>query len=185
MPRRAALEALLRAHAPYDLDEQQHLEQMLGLLTMSGDPFSRGHFEPGHFTASGFVLSPDGEQLLVIHHRKLDRWLQPGGHFEPGDDDLIAATRRELREEVGLEDLPLQVAGIFDLDVHQIPAHRDEPAHRHFDVRLLFRAPRLELRATSEVKAARFVPLTEIDAAQSDRSVMRAVDKLRRREPRA
>jgi len=151
---------------------------MLRLLQSPGDPFSRAHTDPGHFTASAFVTSPAGDAILLIHHRKLGRWLQPGGHIEATDTDLLAAARRELDEEVGLRGLPLGADGAFDLDVHTIPAHGDEPAHQHFDVRFLFRAHSLALHAGDEVGAARWFSLTSIKTVETDDSVMRAVRKL-------
>jgi 8-oxo-dGTP pyrophosphatase MutT (NUDIX family) len=180
MTSRAPLEALLSAYTPDAGEERAHRSSMLALLEAPGDPFARGHFAPGHFTASGFVLSPDGSTLLLVHHRKLDRWLQPGGHVEPDDIDLVAAARRELNEEVGLLNLPLEIAGVFDLDVHAIPPLGDEPAHAHFDVRFLFRSADLALHAASDAKAARWVKMTRIGEVTSDRSVMRAARKLMR-----
>lgn len=173
--------ARLRAYHPLDATEATHRQRMLALCEQPGDPLSRAAFAPGHFTASGFVLAPAGDALLLVHHKKLERWLQPGGHLEPGDRDIEQACRRELLEEVGLAGLALEHEGIFDLDIHRIPERRDEPAHRHFDVRFLFRAPSLELRHDSrEVREARWFPLAEIDARLSDASVARALGKLAR-----
>jgi 8-oxo-dGTP pyrophosphatase MutT (NUDIX family) len=151
---------------------------MLALCEVPGDPFVRSHFDPGHFTGSGFVLAPDAQALLLIHHRKLGLWVQPGGHVDSGDADMLAASRREVREEVGLDALPLAHDGIFDLDVHDIPALGDEPSHAHFDVRFLFRATTRALAASAEIEDARWVPLGEVKNAGTDRSVMRAVEKL-------
>ncbi|MFT3926267.1 MAG: NUDIX hydrolase [Myxococcales bacterium] len=172
---------LERYAAPSDAQERSHRERMLALCSSSGDPFSRDHFAPGHFTASAFVLSPDQSALLLIFHGKLHRWLQPGGHVDASDLDILGAARREVREEVGLSDLPLARPGIFDLDIHAIPPLKADPTHEHFDVRFLFQASDLAFRAGSDAKAARWVPLTEISEETSDRSVMRAVEKLRGR----
>lgn len=179
MSRREPLRELLRAHAPRDPEEQQHRERMLALLDSAGDPFTRQHFTPGHFTASGFVLSADGTALLLIHHAKLARWLQPGGHIEPTDADALLAARREVQEEVGLVELPLGVQGLFDLDVHAIPLLGDEPAHEHFDLRFLFRAREPAPRLGGEAQLARWFAFDELERAESDRSVLRAVRKLR------
>jgi 8-oxo-dGTP pyrophosphatase MutT (NUDIX family) len=185
MPRRAPLEEWLRSHVPFDVEERTHRDRMLALVHAAGDPFARDHFNPGHFTASGFVLSPDGRALLLIHHRKLNRWLQPGGHVERADTDIVAAAQRELSEEVGLAPLPIEGNGIFDLDVHALPPLGRDPAHEHFDVRFLFRAPTFQLQAGSDARAARWVPLSQINEVESDRSVMRAVDKLLQSSPPA
>ena len=148
---------------------------------MPGDPFARAHFVPGHVTASSFVLSPTGDDVLLIEHSKLHRWLQPGGHVDPEDVDVLAAARREVVEEVGLAELSLVHEGVFDLDVHDIPPLKGDPGHAHFDVRFLFRAPTRDVRAGSDAKAARWVPLDEVRLDASDESVMRAVRKLKRR----
>lgn len=177
--RAAPLRALLRAFAPADPLEAQHHADMLALLEQPGDPFSRAHFTPGHFTASAFVLDPSGQALLLIHHRKLGRWLQPGGHLDPEDPTPLHGARRELAEEVGLREVAVVGTGLFDVDVHTIPARKGEPEHRHYDLRFLFRAPSLALRPQEEeVLGARWVPLAEVSAAQSDESVLRAVRRL-------
>lgn len=167
----------LTEHRAADAAESAHLVRMRQLLH-SPQPFSRSQFAPGHFTASAFVLSPHRDALLLILHRKLGLWLQPGGHVEPADVDLLSAARREVHEEVGLDALELAWDGIFDVDIHRIPAHGAEPAHEHFDVRFLFRAARRELEQSNEVRAARWVPLREVGLAHSDESVLRAVRKL-------
>ncbi len=148
-------------------------------LHQSKHPFSRGHFAPGHFTARSFVLSPDGQELLLIYHGKLHRWLQPGGHIDPEDVDVLTAARREVEEEVGIVDLSLVGTGLFDVDIHQIPPLRDEPAHEHFDLRFLFRATSADFTVGSDAKDGKWFAFDAISEAESDRSVMRAVEKLR------
>src|ERR1700744_801652 len=95
-------------------------------------PFHR-ETQQGHFTGSAWLVSGDGERVLLMHHRKLQRWLQPGGHAD-GDADLPNVALREAQEESGLVDLHV-LPEIFDIDLHAIPARRDEPQHWHYDVR--------------------------------------------------
>lgn len=178
-PRSADLQALLGAYLPVEADEIEHVRRMQALLAAQRS-FSRGQFEPGHFTASAFVLAPDADALLLIHHARLGRWLQPGGHVEAGDASVIAASRRELSEETGVHDASLTVPGIFDLDIHPIPAFKREPAHEHFDVRFLFTARDRNLVVSDEAHAARWVPFDEIEPGSADASVLRAVRKLQR-----
>jgi 8-oxo-dGTP pyrophosphatase MutT (NUDIX family) len=123
----------LRSYSPDDPAEALHREQMVKLLTSVPEPFSRAHFTPGHFTASCYIVDGAG-RLLLHHHRRLQRWLQMGGHVEAGESAELAALR-EGAEESGLSDLALVPAGIFDLDIHGIPAAKGEPDHDHFDVR--------------------------------------------------
>ena len=180
MDRLMGLRALLDGHSPADEIEASHLEKMRALARAeTGDPCARDHFEPGHFTASSFVLSPDGASVLLILHGKLHRWLQPGGHIDPEDLDVLAAARREVAEEVGITELEQVGAGLFDVDVHVIPARKQEPDHEHHDLRFLFRAPSLEAVAGSDAKAAKWVPLSEVANIESDQSVMRAVAKIK------
>ena len=174
------LRSQLEVHVPSDAREAGHLARMRELCESVADPFSRSTFEPGHFTASAFILSPDRDALLLIFHAKLGRWLQPGGHIDPTDADVLSAARREAHEEVGLADLVRERPGLLDLDIHAIPPLRGEPSHAHFDLRFLFRASSLAARAASDAKAARWVPLSALSAELSDPSVMRAAAKLQR-----
>jgi len=136
MSRRQLLLDELRGYAPADATETQNVEAVVNLLTTSAAPFSRAQFAPGHVTASCYIVDPEG-RLLLHHHRRLDRWLQMGGHVEANELTADAALR-EAREESGLADLLLE-SRILDVDVHAIPASKGDPLHHHFDVRYLAR----------------------------------------------
>lgn len=187
MPRRAPLHHLLSGLTPADPLEQEHQAAMLALCAdPTADPFDRARWAPGHFTASAFVLSPDEDELLLIFHEKLQRWLQPGGHIEPSDADVIAAALREVAEETAVVGAHPLGSGLFDVDVHTIPGRKADPPHRHFDARILLRAPSRAMAAGSDALSARWVRLDEVPLVETDESVMRAVRKLRARlgEPR-
>ncbi|KAF1003384.1 MAG: hypothetical protein GAK28_04745 [Luteibacter sp.] len=111
---------------------EPEVQRFTDWLAIMDRPFHRETLE-GHFTGSAWLVSADGERVLLMHHRKLGRWLQPGGHAD-GDADLAGVALREAEEETGLRDLAV-VPGIFDLDAHRIPARGHEPEHWHFDVR--------------------------------------------------
>ncbi len=125
---------MIAEYKPIDEREALHREALLELLRTSAEPFSRTHFVPGHVTAGCFIVHPPTGRLLLHHHRRLNRWLQMGGHLESGEQPLAAALR-EGAEESGLDDLRPLLDGVIDLDVHVIPAGRGEPEHRHFDIR--------------------------------------------------
>jgi 8-oxo-dGTP pyrophosphatase MutT (NUDIX family) len=177
---KGTIRAALARYAPADDRERGFRERMLALCD-AAEPFSRTAFTPGHFTASAFVLSPDRRRLLVVFHRKLGRWLQPGGHIEPTDVSIVDAARREVEEETGVRGTIAVSDGVFDIDVHEIPARRDEAAHEHFDLRVLLVAPEVAVVANDEVEAVRWADLTEIPALGTDESVLRAVRKLEAR----
>jgi 8-oxo-dGTP pyrophosphatase MutT (NUDIX family) len=131
--RQALYDALL-AHVPADAAERRDRDAVAALVAATERCFDRTLYEPGHVTGSAFVVDAGSGRVLLHHHRRLGRWLQLGGHDE-GEHDPLATALREACEESGLRDLrPLSTA-ILDVDVHDIPAHRSEPAHLHHDVR--------------------------------------------------
>lgn len=101
------------------------------------DPFSRSRLQ-GHFTASCWLVDRSGKRVLLTHHRKLQRWLQLGGHAD-GDRDLPRVALREAEEESGLDGLRVE-REVFDLDRHWIPARADVEGHWHYDVRYVVHA---------------------------------------------
>lgn len=132
------LKNLLTNYEPSTPEEFISRRRMVDLLENSEYPFSRNSMNPGHFTASAFLLNSDNSKFMLMHHKKLDKWLQPGGHCET-ETNLLEVAIREAKEESGIENITPLMSNIFDLDVHLIPANNFEPAHFHFDVRFLLK----------------------------------------------
>lgn len=173
----AELLAELRAHPASDPREAAMRDRIVAFIEAHGDAFERTQ-SAGHITASAWIVDPARTHALLLHHRKLDRWLQPGGHVD-GDPDVRGAAMREAREETGLRTLRFASDAVYDLDVHPIPARGAEPAHEHFDVRFALEAdPREPLRGNSESHALRWVPLGELGAYAVDDSVRRLAAKV-------
>jgi 8-oxo-dGTP pyrophosphatase MutT (NUDIX family) len=170
---------VLRAYTT-TVDERADLEEMLELLEAVNSPFDRDLFSPGHFTASGFVVSPELGALLMVHHRRLERWLQPGGHVDAADGSVEEAARREIEEETGIGSLE-SLGGLLDIDVHPIPPRHEEPGHRHFDLRFAYTTDETVLTKTDEVRDVRWVAFDRIASVGGDESVQRGVAKLRDR----
>jgi 8-oxo-dGTP pyrophosphatase MutT (NUDIX family) len=131
----------LRRHRPADDAEAASLREIAAFVEGRENPFDRAN-PAAHLTGSAFVLSEDGARVLLLHHARLGRWLQPGGHAEAGETAGEVVALREALEETGIPDLRLDPAAPrpFDVDVHAIPAREGEPAHKHLDLRYLVRA---------------------------------------------
>jgi 8-oxo-dGTP pyrophosphatase MutT (NUDIX family) len=177
----ADLLAALEGHTAATEEEVASLVRILRFLQEPADPFARAN-PKGHVTASAVIARPDASEFLLVHHRKLARWLQPGGHTESSDASAFDAALREAREETGISrfDTPLGRA-ILDVDVHAIPAHRREPAHSHFDVRYLLTSTEAarEHAASAEDpdRPMRWVSLEGARALKVDPSLTRALAK--------
>ncbi|GAB2500970.1 NUDIX hydrolase [Arenimonas alkanexedens] len=146
------------------------------LLADHGSVFERARLA-GHFTGSAWVISGDGLRVLLMHHRKLDRWLQLGGHAD-GDADLPRVALREAQEESGLLALTVDPV-ILDLDRHLIPARGTEPEHWHYDVRFVVRTTGSEAFVVGEESLAlAWKPVAAIAAdPDADESLRRMANK--------
>lgn len=172
----------LAGYAPADEREAASLDWIRRFVAAPGDPFAREN-PVGHITASAVIARPAGEAYLLVFHRKLGRWLQPGGHVEHEDASAFEAALREAREETGIDgfDAPLGRT-ILDVDVHRIPERKNEPAHHHFDVRFVLTTERDIDRAATDDPARPIEWRSGEDALASgvDESLARALRKAQR-----
>jgi 8-oxo-dGTP pyrophosphatase MutT (NUDIX family) len=153
--------------------------RLLSLLEEHPRPLDRTSYDPGHVTASGLVVSSDGSSVLLVLHRRLGRWLQPGGHLEPTDADIVAAARREVREETGIEVDPTVPPILVAVDVHEIPPARGEPAHLHHDLVFRFAAEPCQTAPSTEVVDAVWFAMERLDEAGVDDALRRAAERAR------
>ena len=177
--------ALVRALSdlsPADEAEARDRGLLLDFVRRHPDPFDRRIAE-GHLTGSAITVSEDGCRVLLLRHRKLERWLQPGGHAEPGESTGEEVALREATEETGIRGLRLhpEAPRPIDVDVHRIPARPGEPAHAHLDLRYLVVAPAGAVAAPDlvELHAARWVGWDEVAALGPDAGLRRALAKAR------
>lgn len=172
------IEALVRAYQPTS-DERSH-SAATALLRQDRVMWRRTDFDPGHFTASGFVVSSDGGSLLLILHGKLGRWLQPGGHIDSDDPSAEAAARREVFEETGVANLRALADDPVRMDVHKIPAREPEPKHLHFDLGFGFQAAGEDIGPLDEVSDAKWVRFEHLDQYHVDEAVVHGALAARR-----
>ena len=185
---RRPLLALLDRYARLHPEEGECVARVRALVAARPECFLRRCL-PGHVTGSAWILSPDRRRFLLTHHRKLDRWLQLGGHAD-GESDVAAVALREAEEESGLGPFALLTVGPpgtpplpLDLDVHAIPARAGEPAHEHHDLRFALVAARDDVRLSDESHALRWFELAELEtvlpALGADASLVRLGRKAR------
>lgn len=174
--------ALLHRYAVAWPSETALVDRFLAFVRQHPDCLQRSCV-PGHITASAWILDAAGERALLTHHKKLGRWLQLGGHVD-GETAVERAALREAQEESGMQRLELQQwtreLVPLDLDVHGIPARRDEPAHDHWDVRFWLQAePGQELVLSAESNDLRWFAEDELVTVTEEESVLRLARKVR------
>lgn len=130
-------------------------------------------------TASAWIMHPHHEMVLLTHHRKLDKWLQLGGHAD-GCTNLLHVALQEASEESGIRHFDLLMTDIFDIDIHAIPARNNEPEHFHYDVRFLLRAHGEHYRVSEESHDLAWVSLESMRAYTNELSMLRMGDKCQR-----
>ena len=178
MPYRKLLIQSIRAYHSGYPEELAFKKQFVELLEHPR-AFFRDHL-PGHITASSWIIDPSRKFSLLTHHAKLHRWLQPGGHAD-GQEDVLAVAQREAWEETGLTSLKVFGAGIFDLDIHPIPARPDFPEHLHYDIRFLLVASMQEpFTISAESKDLAWLSGPEIiQKTGSNHSILRMAEKVK------
>ncbi len=178
-------QAILRQLSEYqpfdDVEAAHHAKLSDFVANASNDLQLTSRENPiGHLTASAWVLDPSGDKALLTHHRKLEMWLQLGGHVDD-DNELSIAALREAVEESGIEQIKLLNDQIFDIDVHLIPERNKngvhEPAHYHFDVRYLMKAATTEFAVSEESLNLEWVELDANDPRLAEDSINRMVLK--------
>jgi 8-oxo-dGTP pyrophosphatase MutT (NUDIX family) len=127
----------------------------------------------GHVTGSAWVVDAAKAYTLLTHHRKLNKWLQLGGHAD-GDSDIYSVALREAQEESGLKSIIPISKDSFDIDIHLIPGN----PHYHYDVRFIFQADREEaLKISHESKDLAWIPLHKLEDFSNEPSVLRLREK--------
>ena len=173
---RDSLIAMLNRHSTDAEEERAFIPRFLHLLDHP-HAFLRTHL-PGHITGSAWIVDASKEFVLLTHHAKLNKWLQPGGHAD-GDENVLNVAQREAREETGLVELLLVKNEIFDIDIHTIPLRKDFPEHLHYDIRFIFQAPTNKpLLLTDESHALAWVRVNDLPKlTQNNLSMLRMAQK--------
>ena len=168
---------LLKNYTPVSEKEQSFKDIMLNLFATRGaKAFTRDNLE-AHFTASAWIINPSSIEVLMLHHKKLNKWLQPGGHAD-GQLDLEKVARKEAKEETALNNLQLITTGIFDIDIHLIPENKGIQEHEHFDIRFAyFCTDKDQTAINSESNDYRWIQIASIASLTNEPSILRMAEK--------
>ena len=183
-----ALLSALNAHSPADQEEENHRGKMIAFVSAHSSGWWKRATAVGHVTGSAWILNVERTHALLLHHRKLNRWVQPGGHLDDTDASPHAGAMREAREETGIQDLRFADDVLFDVDIHVIPArpaqvgkNETEPAHLHYDVRYLIIAAADHVTISAESLDAKWISLQDLVQPAFERSIGRMAEKSLRR----
>jgi 8-oxo-dGTP pyrophosphatase MutT (NUDIX family) len=158
-------------------EETTTIEAMMEFIMDEPGCFDRTTIK-GHLTGSAWLVDPSHQSVLLTHHRKLNRWLQLGGHAD-GEGNLLAVALTEAREESGIDHVVPISAEIFDVDIHPIPARGQDPEHLHYDVRFLVQAMHTQHVVSEESHDLAWVHADAIDTYTTEPSMQRMSMKWR------
>lgn len=171
-----SLVELLHAYMPSDAEEKVYKERMLEFIKKHANCFERS-LTVGHFTGSAWLLDQDKSHVLLMHHTKLDKWMQLGGHCD-GDSDVLAVALKEAQEESGINSIISVSQNIFDIDIHAIPASGNNQEHYHYDVRFLLQVNGSGAFVQNrESKELRWISTDRKELPTNSRSIVRMFDK--------
>lgn len=172
LPSRTELVSLLKRYESRHPERASVAQEIRSFVERTPDCAERSHLA-GHLTGSAWVVNQAGTAALLLHHKKLNRWLQPGGHAD-GVLNLLTVAMSEASEESGLRNLSVEDGEIFDVDIHEIPERGGVPRHLHYDVRFLLRAETDALpRRNHESNEVVWVSFEELPRLTSEESVLR------------
>jgi 8-oxo-dGTP pyrophosphatase MutT (NUDIX family) len=180
MDRKSFRANLENYRTPFE-DESSFVEDFIE-LTFDDNAYLRERLE-GHFTGSAWIVNKRRTHTLLTLHRKLNKWLQLGGHAD-GHENLLEVAMAEAQEESGLTSLRIVDSRIFDIDRHTIPQRGDVPEHFHYDVRFLFEAEMNEpLQISEESKDLAWIQFDTVeDMVGPNPSILRMLEKTSKSE---
>ncbi len=171
MSRESLLESLSNYSTEYPA-EKERCDRFMDFVEQNPQCFSRS-LTIGHVTASCWLLSLDRKKVLLTQHKKLNKWLQLGGHCD-GESNTALAAIKEAKEESGIEKIALIKPDFFDIDIHSIPERKGEPAHFHYDLRYVLGVQNSnEYSLSDESHSLQWVAFEELENYTQEESVLR------------
>ena len=168
----------LKSYRASDIQETDNVAKTIEFLSNTGKPFDRETLE-GHIVGSAFVLNKDKTKVLLTHHKKLNKWLQLGGHSD-GNDNTPQVALREAIEESGIHNMVFTNDEIADVDVQIIPENEKKriPPHVHYDVWYFLQAETEDFTISDESNTLKWFSMKELnDLYLDDAALNRAIKK--------
>lgn len=162
---------LLNNYYPENIKEQEYKEKMITFIENNPNCFDRSNSK-GHITASAWVINRDQNKVLLMLHKKLNLWLQLGGHAD-GESNVRLVALKEAQEESGIKQMHFIDDEIFDIDIHKIPAHKDIPEHLHYDIRFILETEHENVIQNNESIALKWFTKNEEEFPNKSESMMR------------
>lgn len=178
---RQSLLNLLNNYFPKSNDEQIYKREIISFVRNNPDCFSPSNLN-GHITASAWLLNKDGHKILLMLHKKLNLWLQLGGHAD-GESNVRLVALKEAQEESGIKQMHFIDDEIFDIDIHKIPAHKDIPEHLHYDIRFILETEHENVIQNNESIALKWFTKNEEEFPNKSESMMRMFFKWQAKFP--
>jgi 8-oxo-dGTP pyrophosphatase MutT (NUDIX family) len=167
---------LIANYHPSSSEEIKHKEDIINFIKNNERCFDR-KLQHGHITASAWLLNKTGEKALLTHHKKLDKWIQLGGHCD-GDPDVLNVAIREIQEESGLKNVKPVHDQIFDIGIHFFVGNVNEEKHYHYDIRFLLQAQKDEkIKVSNESKDLKWISKNLDELPNNETSILRMFKK--------
>ena len=175
MHRKQVLELLQHYQKRYP-EESSVVERLQNFVRKNPDCFERS-LSVGHITGSAWLVNRAGTHTLLTHHKKLNKWLQPGGHVD-GSPNVLESALREAEEESGITGIQPVSEEVFDIDIHAIPQHGSEAKHYHYDIRFaLHTTASEEYQVSDESHDLAWVEIQNVQQLTQEESMLRMVRK--------
>ena len=170
---------LLRVYQNAYPQESSAVDRYIEFVERHSNCFERSQLA-GHVTGSAWLVNASGTHVLLTHHRKLDRWLQLGGHAD-GHTNVLEVALKEAREESGIKEIHVLDSTLFDIDIHEIPARKNEPAHFHYDARFALQVSGSDsFTISDESHALEWIDIAKLAQHTDDVSMLRMAEKWQR-----
>ena len=167
---------LLRVYQNTYPQESPTVDRYIKFVESHSDCFERSQLA-GHVTGSAWLVNAAGSHVLLTHHRKLNKWLQLGGHAD-GHTNVLDVALKEAREESGIQEIHVLDSQLFDIDIHEIPARKNEPTHFHYDARFALQVSRSDsFTVSDESHALEWIKILELAEHTDDTSMLRMAEK--------